>query len=87
MENIIKRINNIERNISEILSKININENICQENLDIIRLEDSKSKDEIFENRNGLIETFETSMLNVDDIAVLRNGIEEVYEMLLESEG
>ena len=41
---------------------------------------------DISDNRDGLMETFEASMLNTDDIADLRTGLEEVYEMLLESE-
>ena len=86
MENINKRIEIIEENISEILDKLNSLSIGSMENFDIVRKEDSKSKDDIFYNRNGLIETFEASMLNTDDIADLRTGLEEVYEMLLESE-
>lgn len=41
---------------------------------------------DISDNREGLMETFETSMVNTDDISSLREGLEEVYEMLLESE-
>ena len=86
MENINKRIEIIEENISEILDKLNSLSIGSMENFDIVRKEDSKSKDDIFDNRNGLIETFEASMLNKDDIADLRTGLEEVYEMFLESE-
>lgn len=41
---------------------------------------------DIADNRNGLVETFENQLLNADDISALREGLEEVYEMLLESE-
>ena len=44
------------------------------------------NKSDISDNRDGLMETFETGMTNSDDITTLRNGLMEVYEMLLESE-
>lgn len=44
------------------------------------------NKSDISDNRDGIMETFENSMLNSDDISVLREGLEEVYELLLESE-
>ena len=44
------------------------------------------NKSDISDNRDGLMETFETGMTNSDDIATLRNGLMEVYEMLLGSE-
>ena len=40
------------------------------------------NKSDISDNRNGLMETFETGMTNSDDIATLRNGLMEVYEMI-----
>ena len=86
MENISKHIEELEQSVSEILDRLNTISNGNIENFDTVRKEDSKSKDDIFNNRNGLIETFEASMLNTDDIADLRTGLEEVYEMLLESE-
>lgn len=86
MENISKHIEELEKSVSEILDRLNTISNGNIENFDTVRKEDSKSKNDIFDNRNGLIETFEASMLNTDDIADLRTGLEEVYEMLLESE-
>ena len=44
------------------------------------------NKSDISDNRDGLMETFETGMTNSDDITTLRNGLMEVYEMLLGSE-
>ena len=43
------------------------------------------NKSDISDNRDGLMETFETSITNGDDIAILREGLMEVYE-LIESE-
>lgn len=40
------------------------------------------NKSDISDNRDGLMETFETGMTNSDDIATLRNGLMEVYEMI-----
>ena len=40
---------------------------------------------DISDNRDGLMETFETYLSNTDDIATLREGLMEVYE-LIESE-
>ena len=40
--------------------------------------------DQIAENREGLMETYEATDTNTSDIADLRAGLEEVYEMLLE---
>lgn len=40
---------------------------------------------DISDNREGLIETFDSTMSNSDDIATLREGLMEVYE-LIESE-
>lgn len=82
MENINKRIEIIEENISEILDKLNSLSIGSMENFDIVRKEDSKSKDDIFDNRNGLIETFEATLTNTDDVAINRQAIEELYEML-----
>lgn len=40
------------------------------------------NKDDISDNRDGLMETFETGITNSDDIATLRDGLMEVYEMI-----
>ena len=82
MENISKRIEIIEENISEILDKLNSLSIGSMENFDTVRKEDSKSKDDIFDNRNGLIETFEATLSNTDDVAINRQAIEELYEMI-----
>lgn len=58
---------------------------IFSNNLDVIdqlgNATEVNSSD-ITDNRNGLMETFETGMTNSDDIATLRNGLMEVYEMI-----
>lgn len=62
---------------------------IWSNNLEVIDLLGKTTEvnaSDISDNRDGLMETFEASMLNTDDIADLRAGLEEVYEMLLESE-
>ena len=40
------------------------------------------NKSDITDNRDGLMETFETGMTNSDDITTLRDGLMEVYEMI-----
>ena len=58
---------------------------IWSNNLDVIdQLGKSTevNKSDISDNRDGLMETFETGMTNSDDIATLRNGLMEVYEMI-----
>lgn len=62
---------------------------IWSNNLDVIDMlgqSTEVNKSDISDNRDGLMETFETGMTNSDDIATLRDGLMEVYEMLLESE-
>lgn len=41
---------------------------------------------DISDNREGLTETFENTLLNTDDITICREAIEELYEIILESE-
>lgn len=62
---------------------------IYADNLEVIDMlgqSTEVNKSDISDNRDGLMETFETGMTNSDDIATLRNGLMEVYEMLLKSE-
>ena len=40
------------------------------------------NKSDITDNRDGLMETFETGMTNSDDIAINRQAIEELFEMI-----
>lgn len=40
------------------------------------------NKSDISDNRDGLMETFETTLTNTDDVAINRQAIEELYEML-----
>ena len=42
---------------------------------------DANSSD-ISDNRQGLTETFESTLTNADDVAINRQAIEELYEML-----
>lgn len=37
---------------------------------------------DISDNRQGLTETFESTLTNADDVAINRQAIEELYEML-----
>ena len=41
---------------------------------------------DISDNRDGLMETFEATLTNTDDVAINRQAIEELYEMILGSE-
>ena len=82
MENISKHIEELEQSVSEILDRLNTISNGNIENFDTVRKEDSKSKDNIFDNRNGLIETFEATLTNTDDVAIKRQAIEELFEMI-----
>jgi len=47
-----------------------------------LRLERAES--DIAGNREGLTETFESTLTNTEDISSLREGLEEVYEMISE---
>ena len=38
---------------------------------------------DISDNRQGLTETFESTLTNADDVAINRQAIEELYEMIL----
>ena len=40
------------------------------------------NKSDISDNRDGLMETFESTLTNADDVAINRQAIEELYEML-----
>lgn len=44
------------------------------------------NKTDISDNREGLIETFDTTIINSDDIADCREAIIELYDMIAESE-
>ena len=37
---------------------------------------------DISDNRQGLTETFESTLTNADDVAINRQAIEELYEMI-----
>ena len=37
---------------------------------------------DISDNRQGLTETFESTLTNADDVSINRQAIEELYEML-----
>jgi len=41
---------------------------------------------DISDNREGLTETFESTLTNTDDISMCREAIEEIYEMIIGSE-
>lgn len=53
------------------------------EHFDQLGKQTEYNADDISDNREGIMESFEASMLNTDDISALRDGLEEVYEMLL----
>lgn len=59
---------------------------IIVEQLDRLGILDEIHSSDIADNREGIMETFETGMTNTDDISTVRDGLMEVYEMLVESE-
>ena len=59
---------------------------IIVEQLDRLGKLDEINSSDIADNREGIMETFETGMTNTDDISTVRDGLIEVYEMLVESE-
>ena len=50
--------------------------------IDMLGQSTEVNKSDISDNRDGLMETFETGMTNSDDITTLRDGLMEVYEMI-----
>ena len=54
---------------------------------DYLQANDIKiNSSDISNNREGLTETFENTLLNSDDISICRGAIEELYELITESE-
>lgn len=56
------------------------------DHIDQLGKETEYNANDISDNREGIMESFEASMTNTDDISILRDGLMEVYEMLAESE-
>lgn len=56
------------------------------DHIDQLGKETEYNANDISDNREGIMESFEASMTNTDDISILRDGLMEVYEKLAESE-
>ena len=55
---------------------------IIVEQLDRLGKLDEIHSSDIADNREGIMETFESTLTNADDAAINRQAIEELYEML-----
>ena len=64
--------------ITEKSDKVPTLETNVEDNTDNIELNAS----DISDNREGLTETFEATLNNTDDVAINRQAIEELYEMI-----
>jgi len=85
------RLTRLECQVRGLISMTGIDRQNNKYDVDGCRATDSsQTKDialnasDIADNRTGIEESFEISLVNTDDIADLRTALEEVYEIVIE---
>ena len=73
----------VEVHDGEITSLIPYVDSRLIEHIDKLGKQSEANTSDISDNREGLIETFETSITNSTDISDLRKAIEEIYEAII----
>ena len=75
----VKAMNALSKKINDVQAKL---DKFAQR----LHLESTKSieanANDISDNRQGLTETFESTLTNADDVAINRQAIEELFEMI-----
>ena len=77
-----QRLAKLEKTVNALVEKLCEEKFYTDADISGLSITESNHERDITDNRQGIIETFESELVNAQDIADVRTAIEEVYEMI-----